>query len=65
VLILRRNVGESIVIGEGEAAIHVTLVSITDRRATIGVMASPEIPIDRLEVRQQREHQRKKEEHHD
>jgi carbon storage regulator len=49
-LILTRKLGESIVIGEGPAAIKLTVVDIERGKVRLGCEAPKEIPIHRLEI---------------
>jgi carbon storage regulator len=50
VLILNRNIGESIVVDD---RITVTLIAVRDGKAKIGFTAARSIPIHRLEVWEQ------------
>jgi carbon storage regulator len=50
-LVLSRRLGESIVIG-GE--IYVTVVSIKGDNVRLGVTASADVPVDRLEIHERR-----------
>lgn len=49
-LVLSRRKDETIIIGDGENAVTVMLVSIDGSKAKIGVQAPPEMPIHRGEI---------------
>jgi carbon storage regulator len=53
-LVLTRKVGEVIVIGEGEAAVEVCVVSIQGRKIRLGVRTPHGVSVDREEVRQRK-----------
>jgi carbon storage regulator len=52
-LVLTRRVGEEIVIGE---TIRVMVVAVQGNKVRIGVDAPDSVPIDRLEIHEQRSH---------
>jgi carbon storage regulator len=51
VLVLTRKVGERIVIGRG---ITVEVVSVQGSKVRLGIVAPPDVPVDREEVRARR-----------
>jgi carbon storage regulator len=53
-LVLSRQVGEQIVIGEGENQIVVVVVEIRGDKTRIGVEAPQTTPVDRWEVRERK-----------
>jgi carbon storage regulator len=50
-LVLTRNVGEKIIIGEN---IQVTVVAIKGNKVRVGVEAPADVPVDRQEVHDRR-----------
>jgi carbon storage regulator CsrA len=55
VLVLTRNVGETIVVA---GAIRVTVVAVEGHRVRLGVEAPADVPVDRQEVHELRKSQR-------
>lgn len=53
-LLVRRNPGESVRIGEAQ----VTVLSVTGRRVTLGIAAPREIPIERCDPEPKEEPER-------
>jgi carbon storage regulator len=49
-LVLTRNIGESIVIGEKKEKVTVTLLNIKGTQAKIGIDAPRKIPVHRIEI---------------
>lgn len=49
-LILKRQVGESIIIGNGDSRITVTLSSVSPQSARIGIDAPKTVPVYRSEL---------------
>lgn len=49
-LVLSRKVGESVVVGEGELAVVVRVVSIRGDKVRIGIEAPEDVAINREEV---------------
>lgn len=49
-LVLTRNIGESIIIGQGKEKITVTILKINSTRTQLGVAAPKKISIHRQEV---------------
>lgn len=49
-LILKRQVGESIIVGNGDSRITVTLSSVSPHSARIGVSAPHDVPVYRSEL---------------
>ena len=49
-LVLSRRTGESLVLGEGDTKIVVTLVAIRDGKCRIGIDAAKDVPIHRKEI---------------
>ena len=60
-LVLTRRVGEQLVIGEGPNRIVVTVCEIRDGKVRIGTEAPDGTPVDRLEVWEAKERERKRE----
>ena len=52
-LVVRRHVGETIVIGEGESQITITVTSFKGGGVKLGVDAPPEVAVHRGEVYEQ------------
>jgi len=50
-LVLTRKVGETIVIGNN---IHVTVVSVQGEKVRVGVIAPPNVIVDRQEIHERR-----------
>jgi carbon storage regulator len=53
-LVLSRRLGEEIVIGEG---IRVTVLGIKGNQVRLGIVAPPDVPVNRLEVVQRLQRQ--------
>lgn len=50
-IVVSRKVGEAIIIGE---KIHITLVAIMGKEASLGIVVPQEVSVDRLEVSDKR-----------
>lgn len=55
-LVLTRKVGQEIVIGDN---IRITVLRIDNRAVKLGIVAPDNVDVDRLEVRQSREQERR------
>ena len=53
-LVLTRNVGETIVIGEGQNEIRVTIGGVKGGQVKVAVEAPRHIEVDRLEIRERK-----------
>jgi carbon storage regulator CsrA len=53
-LVLKRVLGEEVVIGEGDDAVVVTVVAIVNGSVRLGFTAREDIPIDRREIWEQK-----------
>lgn len=49
-LVLSRRKNESIVIGDGDTTIRVTVVEVRGDKVRLGIAAPEEIPVHRLEI---------------
>lgn len=49
-LVLSRKKNESIVIGDGDTTVRVTIVEVRGDKVRLGIAAPEEIPIHRLEI---------------
>jgi carbon storage regulator len=49
-LILTRRTGETIVIGEGDNEVRVTVLGVKGNQVRIGVSAAKKIPVNREEI---------------
>ena len=49
-LILSRNKDESVIIGEGDSQVKVTIIDVRGDKVRIGFEAAREVPIHRTEV---------------
>lgn len=59
-LTLTRRWGEKIVIGTGPDAVTVTIVGIERGKVRLGIEAPKDVPVDRLEVREEKERGRER-----
>lgn len=53
-LILTRKLGQTLIIGEGENEIRLTITKVIGTRITLGIEAPRHISVDREEVRQRK-----------
>lgn len=49
-LILSRRIGETLVVGEGDNAITVTVLGVEGRSIRLGTKAPDSVPVHRLEI---------------
>lgn len=54
-MILKRRVGESVLIGTGEKMVTVKVLKLGDAAVSLGVSAPAEIQVDRDELRRDKE----------
>jgi carbon storage regulator len=60
-LILTRNIGQAIIIGEGDDKAEVRILNIIGDKVKLGITASPQIPVDREEIYNKKQQEKEKE----
>lgn len=53
-LTVTRRAGQTLVIGEGDSKVYVTALSVGNGKVKLHTQAPEDIPVDRLEVREQK-----------